>query len=155
MVKTSVIALLLTLFLAGCGPEGPQWKEVHSFEKLQAGNAMKIVPVKDSLLELPGAKFSVTSLQFKCTALRPLSGAKYKGTTTIESKREGLSMSQTLSMKDFQTWPVNAAEQVVEIPIIIEPSIHSYEGKGEVYMYLVDSTETCVSNIIAWKITFK
>ena len=155
MKQLSLISFLLSIFLISCESNNKQWQEVSSIKKIQAGSIFKIEPIKDSVYVLSGSDFSSTPVKFNCTALKPRDGMKYKGAMSLQSSRGSRVIFETTSEKNYQVWPANTTAQAIEISIIILPTLHTYQGKGKVYLYLVDSTETCISNIIAWKLAFK
>jgi hypothetical protein len=150
----NLLWLLICIGLFSCN--SIQWEEVTTIGSIKQGNLFKLEPLKDTVLILSGSEFSITNIDFKCISLQNNEGIKYKSAVSLPSSSStGLSSFETISGKEFEFWPKDSKEQKIRIPITILPTMQKYEGKGQVYLYLVDSTEMCISNIIAWKIKFK
>jgi hypothetical protein len=151
--------LVLFLFCIGLfsckSGDTKQWKEVAKIEKIEQGTVFKIEPLKDTVLVLSGT-FSNVSIDFKCISLQPSANLTFRSAVSLQTSRSsGLSSFVTTENGDLATWPADIKEQNIKIPIVIFPSGNqTLKGKGEVYMYLVNSEKNCISNIIAWKVKF-
>ncbi|NQU33824.1 MAG: hypothetical protein HQ521_11355 [Bacteroidetes bacterium] len=153
----AVIYLLLFCFgIFSCNTQNSkQWEEVTSIGTIKQGTLFQLIPLKDTVLILPGDEFSKINIIFNCVSLEDAAGIKYKSAMSLPSFSGDISSFETLMSDTFETWPVDKKSQSVKIPIRILPLNKKYKGKSQVYLYIVDSTGNCISNIIAWKIKFE
>ena len=157
MRKTNYLLMLLsciTLFSCNSGNK-KQWEEVKKIDKIEQGTLFRIEPLKDTVLVMSGT-FSNVSIDFKCISLQSSANIKYRSAVSLQSSRSaGTSSLVTTENGEFKIWPTNLKDQNIKIPILIFPSGNEIlKGKGQVYMYLVDSDKNCISNIIAWNVKF-
>jgi hypothetical protein len=68
-----------------------------------------------------------------------------------------MSTTETISNpEDPIRWPSNQANRSVEIDYVSMPGMGGgYEGSDYLYLYLTDEEGTCMSNIVAWPVSFK
>jgi hypothetical protein len=149
------ISLGLCLFLVSCNSHEKQWNYVAAVESVKQGDRFKIEPLQDTTLVLSGSNFSITRIKFKCSKGNSTESIKFQGAMSMRSSSSKNSIFETIQTDSLSIWPKEMNEKTIEIPVLIVPTFHAYKNKGIVYLYLVDSTKTCISNIISWKVKFK
>jgi len=157
MKKTNYLLLLLfCVSLFSCNFNNTkQWKEVNDIGGIKQGNLFKLEPLKDTVLILSGANISFTDFNFNCILLQSLEEVKYTSAVYIAiSSSQGLWTEGTTKNAKFETWPKALKEQSIKLTLVYVPP-PVYKGEEQVYFYLVDSAENCISNIIAWNVMFK
>ena len=146
--------LLITFLFVACNSQ--QWEKVDSINKeIVQGDIFKIEPIEDKKVSISGSEFSITKFDFSCTSLKESPGLKYKGTVSFKSGfATRVTSFETLKSQDFEVWPVNTQEMDIEINFPLIPTGQSYSGKGLIYLYITDTDDNCISNIITWKVKF-
>jgi hypothetical protein len=168
-------AAAIAVTLAGmcaCRHQGvhQDWQEVPSLEigekKLSAGKLFRLEPNVANPVQMPGGQMSYEKFKFLGTLLDPRSDLDVKRTVTADfvgADEQGVVKDKERSITEAgepMKWMKSESKRDIEFtfavpPVIAPPAASALSGKGFLYFYLTDLDGNCVSNIVAWPMTFK
>lgn len=152
--KSIFLVIIFCSLIIGCASK--QWEEVDSIRSIKKGDVVRIEPLKDSTIVISAiSKNPATDFEFKCTLLKMVPNLKFKGASAIlSSLPNDRSSFETQAAGSFETWPGIDKEKNIKISYMYLPLMGAYKGNGKIYLYVIDSTEKCISNIVEWKVKF-
>lgn len=148
------LVVIFCSLIIGCTSK--QWEEVNSIGSIKKGDILRIEPLKDSTIVISAkGKNPATDFEFKCTLLKIVPNLKFKGVSAIPSSfSSDKSSFETQEVGSFDAWPGTEKEKNIKISYMYLPELGAYRGKGRIYLYLIDSSKICISNIVEWKVKF-
>ena len=156
VVRALLLSVMPLLWLNACGDR--TWENVATIETgsgaIRAGDLVQLEPSSFEPAELSGSEFAVEKFTFTGHLLDTASDLDLIGTVTVLSGSGDFRSTETLS-SDTTHWAANELQKEITIDFPILPIRAAYSGKGYLHFYLKDLDGNCVSNIVAWPVTFK
>ena len=158
-IFSGAILVLCSLFMvfAGCGED--TYKNVNSLElhtqTIKAGKRIHIVPVDYHPAAISGTTQGVTTFKFTGTLLDSSENLTLITRATLLLGRGGYKKIETQKDAEPITWGKDAHTKELQFSFVVSLTEGTYMGGGYLYFYLTDLDDHCVSNIVAWPVTFQ
>jgi hypothetical protein len=137
-------AMAMGLLMTACGAR-QAWREVESFNDAKAGTLLHLQPLSAETLKVsPDQEF-----RFHCTSATAGGEVAYR--TAIGIVWNGGRRAVTTTDAAPLQWSPQKSDIVFKYLTLF---LANPTGKAQIYFYLVDGDDRCISNIIEWQAVF-